>query len=30
VRSVSWSVAPQTLCYLLVPNDGHPVNPSDY
>ena len=30
VRSVSWSVAPQTLCYLLVPNDGHPVNSNDY
>jgi prepilin-type N-terminal cleavage/methylation domain-containing protein len=25
VQSIHWSIAPQTLCYLLVPNDGHPV-----
>jgi prepilin-type N-terminal cleavage/methylation domain-containing protein len=30
VHSVSWNVTPQVLCYLLVPNDGHVVNPSDY
>jgi prepilin-type N-terminal cleavage/methylation domain-containing protein len=30
VHLINWSVAPQTLCYLLVPNDGHPVNTSDF
>jgi prepilin-type N-terminal cleavage/methylation domain-containing protein len=30
VHSVNWSVTPQVLCYLLVPNDGHVVNPGDF
>jgi prepilin-type N-terminal cleavage/methylation domain-containing protein len=30
VHLVNWSIAPQMLCYLLVPNDGHPVNSGDF
>jgi prepilin-type N-terminal cleavage/methylation domain-containing protein len=30
VHSLSWTVSPQVLCYLCVPNDGHVINSSDY
>jgi prepilin-type N-terminal cleavage/methylation domain-containing protein len=30
VHSLNWTISPQMLCYLLVPNDGHVVNAGDF